>query len=346
LSVKEAAHASEQLWLGDTRTNERHALTSGTERRFSPSIAPEGTRLVFAEGSDNYDVVSVDFATLTPQTLIATDRQDLMPAWAAAEPALAYVTDRGGPAEIWLHRPGIPDRPLVTARDFPAGSTRWLWGPALSPKADRIIYARIDTSTNSSMWISSAAGGTPIQLTSETGTTPEFPGSWSPDGGWFVYTAMRDGKQFLMKTKTSGQATPVMLKEAPGMTRVPEWSPAGNWIAWGTELISPDGTITKSLRDRGSYSYMFSQDGRLLYGLRSEKDRQVLFSIEIATDAEKVIGPVNLDFPPRSYIHPSIRFSLAPDGKSFVYGTARYRTNLWMLEGFARPKRWLANLIP
>jgi serine/threonine protein kinase/Tol biopolymer transport system component len=346
LSLKETPYASEQLWLGDTTTNERHALTSGTERRFSPSIATDGTRLVFVEGRDNYDVVSVDFATLTPQTLIATDRSDLMPAWAAAEQALAYVTDRGGPIEIWLHRPGVPDRPLVTARDFPAGSTRGLWGPALSPKGDRVIYARIDTSTLSSLWISSAAGGTPIQLTTEAGIARESPGSWSPDGGWFVYTATRDGKRFLMKTKTSGQATPVVLKEAPGMVRVPEWSPAGNWIAWGTELISPDGKTTKSLRDRGSFYYMFSQDGKLLYGLRSENDRQVLFSIEIATDAEKVIGPISLDFTPRSFIHPSIRFSLAPDGKSFVYGSARSRTNLWMLEGFTRPKRRFAGLSP
>jgi serine/threonine protein kinase/Tol biopolymer transport system component len=347
LSLKASPDASDQLWLADTTTGERHALTSGAGRRlFSASIAPEGTRLVFTEATDNYDVVSVDFATLTPQTLIATDRRDLMPAWAAAEQALAYVTDRGGPTEIWLHRPGVPDRPLVTARDFAAGSTRWLWGPALSPKGDRLVYARIDRSTNSSLWISSVAGGTPIQVTKDAAITVEFPGSWSPDGGWFVYTAVRDGKRSLIKVKTSGQATPVVLKEVRGIVKVPEWSPAGNWISYDNELISPDGKTTKSLGDRGSYHYMFSPDGTLLYGLRSEKDRQVLFSIEIATGAEKVIGPISVDFTPRSFIHPSIRFSLAPDGKSFVYGTGTSKTNLWMLEGFARPKRSLLGLIP
>jgi serine/threonine protein kinase/Tol biopolymer transport system component len=346
LSLQGAPNASEQLWLADTTTNERHALTSGTERRVSASVAPDATRLVFTEGSDNFDVVSVDFATLTPQPLIATDRRDLMPAWAAAEQALAYVTDRGGPTEIWLHRPGVADRPSVTARDFPAGSTRSLWGPALSPTGDRVIYARIDTSTTSSLWISSLAGGTPIQVTSDTGTTTEFPGSWSPDGGWFVYTAVRDGKRFLMKVKTSGQATPVTLKEVHGVVKVPEWSPAGTWINYDNELVSPDGKTRKSLGDRGSYYYMFSRDGALVYGLRLEKDGHVLFSIDIATGAEKVIGSIGLGFTPRSFIHPSIRFSLAPDGKSFVYGIGSPKMNLWMLEGFSKPKRRLLGLIP
>jgi hypothetical protein len=28
-------------------------------------------------------------------------------------------------------------------------------------------------------------------------------------------------------------------------------------------------------------------------------------------------------------------FSLAPDGKSFIYGSGTFTSNLWMLEGFA-----------
>ena len=65
-----------------------------------------------------------------------------MPAWASKEPALVYVTDRNGAAEIWLHKPGQPDRPLVTARDFPPDTTQWFMGPSLSPDATRVIYTR------------------------------------------------------------------------------------------------------------------------------------------------------------------------------------------------------------
>jgi hypothetical protein len=35
-----------------------------------------------------------------------------------------YVTNRNGPAEIWLHSPASLDRPLITAKDFP-DQTQW-----------------------------------------------------------------------------------------------------------------------------------------------------------------------------------------------------------------------------
>ena len=53
---------------------------------------------------------------------------------------MVYVTDRNGTFEIWLHKPGQPDRPLVTARDFPADKTRGFMGPTLSPNGTRVIY--------------------------------------------------------------------------------------------------------------------------------------------------------------------------------------------------------------
>jgi WD40 repeat protein len=343
MSLQVTPDAPRQLWLADTASGERHALTSGTTSKLTPSVAPDGTRVIFSEESGNYDVVSVDLATATPQTLIATERQDLMPAWAAAKEALVYVTDRSGPNEIWLHRPGLPDRPVVTARDFPSGPTQWFMAPALSPKADRVIYSRFEAGQGPRLWISSTAGGTPIQLTSDTAY--EAPGSWSPDGGWFVYTARRNGKAALMKVKTSGQASPVVLKEGDFPPSVPAWSPTGDWIAYLGELISPDGKTTKPLGNRGSPHYMFSHDGTLVYGVTPENDRQVLFSIDTATGAEKVIGAFSSDFTPGSPLRPSIRFSLSPDGKSFAYGSGRFKSNLWMLEGFARPKCWFDRLL-
>jgi hypothetical protein len=38
---------------------------------------------------------------------------------------------------------------------------------------------------------------------------------------------------------------------------------------------------------------------------------------------------------PRSHIGPAIRFSVAPDGKSFAYAIAKPESSLWMLQGFA-----------
>ena len=127
LSLQTAADAATQLWLADTLTDERQALTSGATGLYSPSIAPDGQRLIVGEESGTFDVVSVDLATATARALIASERNELMPAWAAADPTLVYVTDRSGPFEIWVHRPDGADRPVVTARDFPPAARTGSW---------------------------------------------------------------------------------------------------------------------------------------------------------------------------------------------------------------------------
>src|SRR5262249_36738865 len=134
-------------------------------------------------------------------------------------------------------------RPIVTGRDFPAGTTQWLWSPILSPGADRVIYGRIGHSetagsSNSRIWISSVSGGAPVPATNETAAN-ESPGAWSPDGNWLVYLRYQDGKSDLMKVKTSGQDVPVVLKADlhPENNNVPTWSPTGNWIEYDDQGV-------------------------------------------------------------------------------------------------------------
>jgi Tol biopolymer transport system component len=195
------------------------------------------------------------------------------------------------------------------------------------------------------LWISSISGGSPTPLTDETAHVEE-PGSWSPDGMWFCYRGVSNGKIYLMKVKTTGQAKPIVLKPDAKAAAIPSWSPAGDWIAYGQELISPDGKTTRALGNKGSAHYMFSADGKLLYGIRREGERNILFSVDIAAGTEKVLGDLGKDFSPSTNLMPGIRFSLAPDGKSFVYGILKIKSNLWMLEGF-EPKAGLLNrLLP
>ena len=328
---------SQQLWMVDMQSGERHALTSGTRDSHGPAVAPDGRRLIFRESSGNLDIVSVDLATGAASTVIATERNEAMPAWAAAEPAMVYVTDRNGPSEIWLRQGGLPDRPIVSTRDFPPDTTQWFMAPALSPRGDRVLYTRIERGGGAQLWISAVAGGAPIRAVRDDQHVGEFAGTWSPDGAWFTYCAVRDGKVDLLKTKTSGEATPVVLKENLAESRdVPDWSPAGDWILYTNVLISPDGKSERSLGEHGPAYYAFSSDGKQVYGLRSDKGRQTLFSIDIASGAERVIGSAN-PFEPRSTLSPSIRLSRSPDGKSLLYASGSPRSHLWILDGFTPP---------
>jgi len=345
LSLATAADTAPQLWMADIRSTERFALTSGTTPRMTPAVSPDGRKLIFAEVTGNYDIASVDLASATAHSMMSTERNQAMPAWAAKQPLLAYVTDRNGPDEIWLHSPTGPDRPLVMHSDFPTNAIQSFMGPAMSPDGDRVIYGAIEHGVSGvHLWISAVASRALVRLTNDSGL--ELPGSWSPDGNWFTYLRILNGKSDLMKVKTTGQATPVVLHADVGHAMVPAWSPAGDWIAYGGNLISPDGATKRSLGDHHSPHYMFSSDGKFLYGIRTERDRQLLFSLDIAAGAEKTLGDLGKDFKPSSNVSPAIRFSLAPDGKSFVYSASNFKQNLWMLEGFARERSFWSRLIP
>jgi Tol biopolymer transport system component len=150
---------SSQLWMADTRSADLHALTSGVENRVTPTVFPHGSRLLFLGLAGAADVVSIDLTTAAVHPLIATDRNGSMPAWAAHEPVLAYVTNRNGPSEIWLHGPGETDRPLIS----PSGPKTWLMGQAPSPDATRVIYSVVDPEIGANnLFMAATAGGAPF----------------------------------------------------------------------------------------------------------------------------------------------------------------------------------------
>jgi Tol biopolymer transport system component len=281
--------------------------------------------------SGSFDVVQMNLEHGTTEPLIASDRDELMPAWAAKKPVVVYVTNRNGPQEIWLHTEGQMDRPVVTGREFPPETTQWFMGPALSPEADRVVYTRMERNGGGRNWISSVNGGAPVQLTNDQKAT-EFPGSWSPDGSTFAYIAIHEGAKDLMKVRASGQGVPALVKtQIAG--EIPIWSPEGEWILAGDEIISADGKTVNKLAENQTDAYAFAPNGKLLYGIEAKSAETVLFSVDLTGGAKKVIGTVGRQFRPGSNLHPGIRFSISPDGKSIAFGAGQFKSDLWMLEG-------------
>jgi Tol biopolymer transport system component len=198
------------------------------------------------------------------------------------------------------------------------------------------VYSKVDVNGEARLWISAVAGGAPVQVTRDHASA-EFPGSWSLDGSWFAYIQFQDGKANLEKVKTTGQAASMLVKARVEYDNdaVPVWSPAGDWILIGENLYSPDGKTVRSLGEHHSLGYAFSPDGKRVYGLRSNDNGLTLFTVDVASGAEKIVGAIGKEYEPGSNLNPAMRFSLAPDGKSIAFGVGRFKDNLWMLEGFA-----------
>ena len=351
ISIQPDRESAFHLWLGDTKSGKLSHLTTGTNDERRPAVSPDGRIILYSLITDRYDVTSVSLEDGSTKPLITSGHDESEATWSASQAKLTWITDRSGSTEIWIHLPDGSDRPAVTGADFP-GVQPGFSNPSLSPDGERIIYVGPGRRTGESprMWISSANGGPPVQLTN-TRNGDEWGGSWSPDGSQFVYIQSRP-TYALMIVKTSGNATAGVLKKGIDARCLPEWSPTGEWITYrdknGWWLISPAGKTSKSLGKIETPYLAFSKDGKLLYGIETGEtegtiQRATLFSLDRATLKQKVIRELGKEVAPQSPDGPGPRFSMAPDGKSFVYSTAFHREDLWMLTGYRQPG-WRARL--
>jgi serine/threonine protein kinase/Tol biopolymer transport system component len=336
------------LWLAGLHSGLRQPLTAGisSESQFWPALSPDGTKLLFVQSRTDYMILSASLSDAAVHRVISSEVIEGMPAWALHRDEFVYTSHRSGSPAIWMRGDG-GDRPVVTAESFPPGTSAF-FTPALSPAGDRVVYTRVDDKDGRfENWISSVSGGPPVRLTNAKDVV-ERGGSWSPDGGQVVYWRYRDGKAGVMIARTTGDATPTMIREDVG-NPLPEWSPDGLWIkfldplAGGWTLISPDGKTVHTFGEPKAVQTTFSADSKRLYGVRVDQDRNTLFSLDIATKEEKTIGDIGKDFTPASYSNPGVRLSLSPDGKSILYPALRRSSGLWMLENFD-PPGWMARL--
>jgi Tol biopolymer transport system component len=332
-----------RLFIADVESGRFRALSSGTTPQILPAVSPSGDKLAFVEDRGDFDVVTLDLETAAVTPLIDTYSLETTPAWHAQRPLLVYVTDRNAASEIWLHEPGELDRPLVRARDFPIGGTHWLTRPELSPDASRVIYLRGTTSMwrigyagpDSELWVSAVAGGAPQRLVS--GGPVLHPGTWSPDGRWYVYVALAEsGLPALMKVRTTLQAAPEVVRPdiRPGPVG-PVWSPAGDWILYADrqlKLTSPDGA---TVRDLGENFCAFARDGERLYCLSApQSDGSAnLVSMNLAGEDIQTIGTLPAEQLPFSALQQGGRLTLTPDGTGMTYSVMEPGFNLWLMEG-------------
>jgi Tol biopolymer transport system component len=327
-----------QLYYADTVTSRFTGLFSGTTDQRSPTVSPDGTKLVFRETTNDYDIVSMDVATGQLTSLVATQRIEDMPAWAANADAMTYVTDRNGGSEIWLLRPGQLDRPIVTARDVADGAKFMV--PSLSPDGTRVIYTRLIRDGASQLWMSAVAGGSPVRLVAAASDF-EFSGGWSPDGNEFVYLHIVKSDTFVAKVKTTGNAKPETIKavnRTSGASVIPVWSPSGEWILMddnGPKLISPDGKSERPLAAaKDGTAFGFSADGKTIYGLsQPTKGKIEFFSLPITGEPRKRIAILDAQYSPSNTMGPSLRLSLTSDGKALTYATLKPTSNIWLMDG-------------
>jgi DNA-binding winged helix-turn-helix (wHTH) protein len=340
------ANPRPQLYLADTQSGAYRSLAASFNTPGLPAVAPDGSKLLVSDQQREFDIVTLDLGTLTLTRTIATDRSEILPAWAADANVMVYASDRSGAWEIWLHREPQPDRPLVTARDFPT-PTQLLFAPTLSPDGERVVFHRVAQGDESRLWITAVAGGDPEPLTTEELT--ERAGSWSPDGEWYVYWASprEGGARTLKKVRTTGRGAPETLLEdlqLGGFNGAPIWSPDSRWILVpheGLTLFSLGGEPTRKLGTE-AMPCAFADSEPLLYCIRGSLGAIPLGDyalVELDFDGNvrrsRTIPP---SYRPVSALTPGLRLSSTPDRRGVTYSVEEVSRTLWLVEGLDQVK--------
>jgi Tol biopolymer transport system component len=334
-----------KLTAVDTQDGRRQVIYPTSQSVRGVSLSPDGKRLAFAPGRNEWDVLEVTLASGSVRTVLAGGGISLSPDWAPNGSHYLVSTDRSGDA-------GIEDvsldgfSRLVAA--VPEGEG--LFGPRWSPDGSRVVFAAY-SSQGASLMLSNAAGGRAVEVVrSRTSGAPSY--SWSPDGQWIAGVQQVGDRLKVVKVKPVAGTTPIALAASnPDATQFggAEWSPAGNWIMYqsakGMALVSPDGTVSRELNPHKFLGNAFSKDGRQVFGIFRNTtgvgaDWQ-LYSVDVATGAEKMLAP--LDLPASTNAIAGL--SLHPDGKRFLTSIGKWPYDIWMLEGFQAPSRnWFARL--
>jgi eukaryotic-like serine/threonine-protein kinase len=309
------------LQMVDSRSGRLRPLTQELKDATEASVSPDGQRIAFSAGEDDFDIVSVSLAGQGLHPLLASGRNELDPAWSPIAEMLAVATDRTGTSQIWARnlRDGS-DRPLVTGLDF---GTKWIASfsePVFSPDGRRLAYSVLG-SDGHSIYISSVAGGKPVRLSTEH--NDERAPTWSADGNWIAYLRNTGRGWALVKASSSGSSQATLLADAavPGN---PQWNHAGGHeIAYlsgsGLTIVSEDGKQSRVVSQDPWLVFGWSSDGRFLEGVtRADTRRLTVAVLDVQKGAERIVS--DLAVPPGSEIR---GFSLAADGESFATSISR-----------------------
>ena len=343
LGVTSRTTPGSHLWMADLETDRAWRLTTSADSESYPSASPDGTRLVFAKGESDYDLVELRTSGGPPRTLLATSRKETDPAWAPDGNRLAFVTDRNGQDEIWIRnwRSPYQEMPLITQRDFTDAENILFLAPVISPDGQSIAYLRTGGNPVIPLQIftsSAVASGPPVRLLPGGYESYQGAPAWSPDSKWIAFAEWKGQRWNLVKVRVGG-AAPIQLRADGVPNAMPQWSPKDDWITWETEdgfmLVSPEGTAERRFEIDQWLVHCWSRDGQAIFGITETEDRRLHFvRLEIRTGSTEVISDLGPSLPVNNGVQ---GFSLSPDGNTILTALVHMRGDLYLVDGFAPP---------
>jgi hypothetical protein len=183
-------------------------------------------------------------------------------------------------------------------------------------------------------------GGPMIRLTSEYIVAPV----WSPDGNSIGGLMQRERPWQPAIVGVGADMAPHVIAVNMTCLTPPAWSPTGDWLACGVregiQLFSPDGTRRRMLAEPNSSALAFARDGKAIYAAGRAGGRTFVKAIDIATGNMRDIAQYSDGLTISGAGAYQARISLAPDGRSLATAASSSQSDLWLLDGYPRPRPW------
>jgi dipeptidyl aminopeptidase/acylaminoacyl peptidase len=230
--------------------------------------------------------------------------------------------------------------------------TRQIGRPTWSPDGKQVAFIS-NMSGRNNLWLVSAEGGFPTQLTvsDQRQTSP----SWSPDGKWIAYQSDYDGDElwdiFIVSPKTGKVVNLTQTREIAEMD--PTWSPDGRYLAY---LVKPKTSAayeidvydmimrevkhitTNTPQDKRNVNPIWSKDGKfIVYTQEQAKGTDSnIFIADVASAQSTLLTPHNGE-------HLDFADDISPDGKHLLLtsNAANGYDNVGLLDIAAKKVTWV-----
>lgn len=153
-------------------------------------------------------------------------------------------------ANIWT-APIAPGKTTpYTAMEPVTRENQRVEGVALSPDGKWLAYDA-NRRGNADIFRLPAAGGDPVQLTSDAGD--DFEPTWSPDGKHLAFYSTRFGTRDVFTMNANGDSVE-RVTSLPGEERFPTWAPDGNQLAYSSTESGAEDIYVVTRQASGGWS--------------------------------------------------------------------------------------------
>jgi hypothetical protein len=251
-----------QLQLLDLSTGDTRPLVADGAVNVEPSWSPDGSRLAFVSSSfegrwhifiaslkrdatlDTVVRVTEDRLSPLPRYYYGAYEQYLSPTWSSDGRELIFISNRGhiwGSGGFWR----MAARSGAEPRELRFEETTWKARPDWSPDGKRVAYSSYLGRQWHQLWLMTAEGGDPFQLTYGEGdaTSPR----WSRDGRRIAYISNENGNTELEVVSIPGGVVERVVpqkriyREPVGRLRLTVVDGAGRPMAARVSVSGADG---------------------------------------------------------------------------------------------------------